>query len=466
MDKKNNERRSHPRVYGPKGMFVAWRAGTQQGVSRMGTMAMGGLFLHTTDPPAAGSTLELLFDIATGAEVRARAVVRNSRPGKGMGVKFVHMRSEDRSRLNQFLKAQMEAGNIQPESPAGNGNGAGTGAEKKQADVTAAAPGPAGSGISAEQRAAIAADRAKRATAEKGPVGPVTEKPAESPGGSTTGSSAGRSAEESGGQLEAEATVAQQGEAEQTGGQPTKTPARDADSASEAELLQYLTLSEKSNYYQLLGVGVDASKVEIRDGFYLLARKFHPDRHMDKHEWAAPLQKLMGAITEAYGVLSDEKKRGNYDRKQTLSRTRTETEESLDECAKLAANCHRDDNFEGAIFWLRKCVNLAPDVAKYHASLAASLATQTHHRREAVQHFEKAIELDPWNAGPFLKFAELHEAMHLPWRAEPLYHKALEIDPESFLAKQGLARIRLAEKKNKVAKPSKVSKMAGIFSKK
>ncbi len=437
MDKKPNERRGHPRVYAPKGMFVAWRAGTQQGVSRMGTMAMGGLFLHTPDPPEKGATLELLFDIATGAEVRARAVVRNSRPGKGMGVKFVHMRSEDRSRLNQFLKAQIQAGNLQPEPPAGNGSGAG--AEKDQPNAKTAAPGPARSGISPEQRAAIAADRAKTATAVEAPVGPVTEAPAESPSGPTARSSSG---------------------------QPASPAARRDDSATEEELRRYLALSEKSNYYQLLGMNVDSSKNEIREAFYILARKFHPDRHMDNREWAAPLQQLMGAITEAYKVLSDEKKRGNYDRKQMLSRTRTETEESLDECSKLAANCHRDDNFEGAIFWLRKCVNQAPDVATYHASLAGSLMMQTHRRREAVQHFEKAIELDPWNAGPFLKFAELHEAMQLPWRAEPLYHKVLQIDPKNFLAKQGLARIRLAEKKNEMAKPSKVSKMAGIFSKK
>jgi tetratricopeptide (TPR) repeat protein len=440
MSSKTNERRSHPRVYAPKGMIVAWRSGTRQGVSRMGTMGIGGIFLHTPEPPEKGATLELLFDIATGAEVRARAVVRNSRPGKGMGVKFVHMRAEDRSRLNQFVKAQIAAGNIQVEPPAENGNSAGS--NKKQPGVTAAAPGSAGSGISAEQRAAIAADRARNAAATETLGGAPAGMPGESSSASSTAAS---------------------------GGQAGKPPADPDDSATEAELQRYLALAEKSNYYQLLGVGADAGKSEIRDGFYLLARKFHPDRHMDKHEWVAPLQQLMGAITEAYRVLSDEKKRGLYDRKQTLSRSRTETEESLDECAKLAANCHRDDNFEGAIFWLRKCVNLAPEEAKYHASLAANLATATHHRREAIQHFEKAIELDPWNPGPFLKFAELHEVTQLPWRAEPLYRKVLEIDPENFLAKQGLARIRLAEKKAKVSKPSKestISKMAGIFSKK
>ncbi|HEY8715987.1 MAG TPA: PilZ domain-containing protein, partial [Candidatus Acidoferrum sp.] len=113
MDEKPKDRRSHPRVFAPRGMVVAWRSGGQQGVSRMGTMALGGLFLHTQSPPSNGSVLELLFEIATGVQVRARAVVRNCMPGKGMGVKFVHMNNDDRSRLNRFLKMQIEAGNIQ-----------------------------------------------------------------------------------------------------------------------------------------------------------------------------------------------------------------------------------------------------------------------------------------------------------------------------------------------------------------
>jgi PilZ domain len=94
-------------------MIVAWRSGSQQGVSKMGTMALGGIFLNTPKPPSVGSVLDLIFDVSSGAHVRARAMVRTSRPGQGMGVKFVHMRPEDRSRLNQFLKSQIEAGNIE-----------------------------------------------------------------------------------------------------------------------------------------------------------------------------------------------------------------------------------------------------------------------------------------------------------------------------------------------------------------
>jgi tetratricopeptide (TPR) repeat protein len=385
-------------------MLVAWRSGSQQGVSRLGTMGLGGLFLQTPNPPSAGSTLELLFDVATGTEVRARAVVRNSRPGKGMGVKFVHMRAEDRSRLNQFLKVQLEAGNIQEDLPPGKTKN--TVAEGWPPDSAATHPAPPDGAVSPEQPAITASEDL------------------------------------------------QEGEG------PVEQPSPAEDFVSEEELRRYVLLSENSTYYQLLGVTADSAKGEIKQGFYSLARKFHPDRHMGKAEWTELLQQLMGAITQAYNVLGDEKKRGSYDKKLALSGSRTEAEETIDDCLKLAASCQRDKNFAGAIFWLRKCVNLAPDVARYRVSLAASLAALAHHRREAVEQFQKAIELDPWNTGAYLQFGELYEAMQLPWRAQPLYSKVLEIDPEHALARQRLARINGTEKKKTAPR------VARLFSKK
>jgi DnaJ domain/PilZ domain len=92
---------------------VAWRTGAQQGVSRLGTVSLGGIFLKTPQPAPIGSTVDLLVVVSPGNEVRARAIVCNAKPGTGMGVKFVHMLSEDRSRLNKFLNEQLEAAEIQ-----------------------------------------------------------------------------------------------------------------------------------------------------------------------------------------------------------------------------------------------------------------------------------------------------------------------------------------------------------------
>ncbi len=75
----------------------------------------------TPEPASVGSVLDLIFEVTTGARVRARATVRTSRPGEGMGVKFVHIGSEDRSRLNHFLKTHLDAGNIEEDVCAGSG---------------------------------------------------------------------------------------------------------------------------------------------------------------------------------------------------------------------------------------------------------------------------------------------------------------------------------------------------------
>jgi len=97
------KRRRYPRVGLPKGMLVAWQAGGERIVSRVGTVAMGGLFISTPEPPPVGETIRLFFEVPDG-EIRARAVVRDSQPGKGMGIEFITMGPEARARLNHLMK--------------------------------------------------------------------------------------------------------------------------------------------------------------------------------------------------------------------------------------------------------------------------------------------------------------------------------------------------------------------------
>jgi len=64
-----------------------------------------------------------------------------------------------------------------------------------------------------------------------------------------------------------------------------------------------------TDYYQILGVGRKATKVEIKKAYRKLARKYHPDK--SKGDKAA--EEKFKQISEAYAVLSDEKKRQQYD---------------------------------------------------------------------------------------------------------------------------------------------------------
>jgi len=94
--------RRYPRMKSPEGLGVAWQTTTQRLVSRVETLGLGGLFIRTQEPPATGTIIRLLIDIPGGG-VRARTIVRDIKPGEGMGVEIVNMGREDRARLSSFL---------------------------------------------------------------------------------------------------------------------------------------------------------------------------------------------------------------------------------------------------------------------------------------------------------------------------------------------------------------------------
>jgi molecular chaperone DnaJ len=66
----------------------------------------------------------------------------------------------------------------------------------------------------------------------------------------------------------------------------------------------------KKDYYEVLGLNRDASEEEIRKSYRKLAMKFHPDRNPDSKDAEGKFKEAK----EAYEVLSDAEKRGNYDR--------------------------------------------------------------------------------------------------------------------------------------------------------
>ena len=68
-------------------------------------------------------------------------------------------------------------------------------------------------------------------------------------------------------------------------------------------------MSEKRDYYDVLGVERSASADEIKKAFRKLAFKYHPDRNKE-----ADAEEKFKEISEAYAVLSDEQKKAQYDR--------------------------------------------------------------------------------------------------------------------------------------------------------
>ena len=95
--------RRYPRIGLPRGMFIAWQGPGERLVSRVATLGLGGLFITTPDPPPIGDLIQVFFEVP-GGEVRARAVIRVSEPGRGMGVEFTSMSTEARGRIHQLVR--------------------------------------------------------------------------------------------------------------------------------------------------------------------------------------------------------------------------------------------------------------------------------------------------------------------------------------------------------------------------
>ena len=68
-------------------------------------------------------------------------------------------------------------------------------------------------------------------------------------------------------------------------------------------------MSEKRDYYEVLGVEKSASADEIKKAYRKMAMKYHPDKNPGDKE----AEEKFKEANEAYEVLSDETKRATYD---------------------------------------------------------------------------------------------------------------------------------------------------------
>ena len=96
-------RRRNPRVELHEMIYAFWSCQGRDGLSRIRDIGVGGLFIEIPMAIKVDTRMTLDFLVKEG-QIRAHAVVRHAKAGRGLGLKFVALSEEDRERFAALLR--------------------------------------------------------------------------------------------------------------------------------------------------------------------------------------------------------------------------------------------------------------------------------------------------------------------------------------------------------------------------
>jgi curved DNA-binding protein CbpA len=202
------------------------------------------------------------------------------------------------------------------------------------------------------------------------------------------------------------------------------------------------------DYYQILNVGGEATLDQIKQSYFAMAKRFHPDRFGDAPDpnIKEKANIVFATVNKAFDTLSDDEKRRTYDaRGRKGDSQELKIHENLIEKARVlflkSRTLYNNKRFWEASSLLEEAVRLDPTKPSYFLLLGLAQAVIPEMRRSAEQNLQQSIKLDPWNAEPYVALGKLFQSEKLNKRAEGFFRKALTIDPEHNIARKKLEEL-------------------------
>ncbi len=208
------------------------------------------------------------------------------------------------------------------------------------------------------------------------------------------------------------------------------------------------------DYYGALNIEKWATFDKIKRAYYTLAKEFHPDKHLHlpSETLKNKLNSIFSGLTSIYRVLSDPKKKMEYDKTSAIKSAKLQgndasvsSEANNVELAKSRFRegkaAFKEGSYAASKEFFGQAVYLDSSVPSYQFYLGLALMKENNFR-EAGKVLNKALTLDPMNADYLAELGHVYIMLGFKLRAKSAFEKATNIDPLNMRAAEGLQVIR------------------------
>jgi curved DNA-binding protein CbpA len=210
----------------------------------------------------------------------------------------------------------------------------------------------------------------------------------------------------------------------------------------------------RQNHYEVLELDHGATALEIKKAYFHMAKRYHPDRHFEPEMsgMKEKLEALFSRIHDAYGALSSETTRDQYDIDLASGAERARKEEKAHQGISASRETARAQYHEGikqynqGNFWgaeeaFEWAMRLDPGNAEYLFRRGLTLAHIPRRGHEAEEHLVGAIEKAPNKSEYYLELGNFYARSGLKEKALTAYQNALRHDPNSDKIKKAIHKI-------------------------
>jgi len=230
------------------------------------------------------------------------------------------------------------------------------------------------------------------------------------------------------------------------------------DALTRDECMARAQRSADANHYELLGIERNATTDEVRDAYYYLARRYHPDRFRTGtlHDLFDQMEAFFTRVTGAYNTLFDAELRERYDVELAEFAAGTKKDEPEADAKYLAKQNYararlmaEKKRFQDAVRFLENAIELDASQADYHRELGELLTLNPRRRGDAEQHLRKSAELDPAAAKTYFSLGQLYRKSGRDEDAVKMFREVLRWDPGHAEARSELVELGQDEASDK-----------------